>query len=56
MGMFRRGGTEDCGGEVCIILPIIFAIITLFGDGGNELIGINKKGKEHLGGLLTRVA
>jgi len=53
MGMFRRGGTEDCGGEVCIILSAFFtAFFAIFGDGGNELIGINKKGEEHLGGLL----
>jgi len=53
MGMFGRGGTEDCGREVCIILSTFFtALFTVFGDGGNELIGINKEGEEHLGGLL----
>ena len=55
MGMFRRGGSENCGGEICIIF-ISSGIFAVFGDGGDELIGINKEGEKHLGGLLTGVA
>ena len=49
--MFRRGGTENCSGEVCITF-ISSTILAIFGDGGDKLIGINKKGEKHLGGLL----